>query len=117
LYQDAKLVGLAGWQVENLVTRTTDIFLEDGINMQKACETLIKDVELASSELQSEASLIFPMNELITQDELWKQLGYERRTPETLGVQAWQESAREAMIDGSALFFKQLRQDRVLRPI
>jgi dephospho-CoA kinase len=117
LYQDAKLVGLAGWQVENLVTRTTDIFLEEAINLQKAFERLIKDVELASSELQSEASLIFPMNELITQDELWKELGYERRTPETLGVQAWQESAKEAMIDGSALFFKQLRQDRVLRPI
>jgi dephospho-CoA kinase len=117
LYMDAKLVGLAGWQVENLVTRTTDIFIEEDVNLQKAFETLIKDVELASGELQSEASLIFPMNELITQDELWKQLGYERRTPETLGVQAWQESAKEAMIDGSALFFKQLRQDRVLRPI
>jgi dephospho-CoA kinase len=117
LYMDAKLVGLAGWQVENLVTRTTDIFIEENVNLQKAFETLIKDVELASGELQSEASLIFPMNELITQDELWKQLGYERRTPETLGVQAWQESAKEAMIDGSALFFKQLRQDRVLRPI
>jgi dephospho-CoA kinase len=114
---DGKLVGLAGWQVENLVTRTTDIFLEDDINIQKAFETLIKDVELASAELQSEASLVFPMNDLIAQDVLWKELGYERRTPETLGVQAWQESAKEAMIDGSALFFKQLRQDRVLRPI
>lgn len=117
LYQDVKLVGLAGWQVENLVTRTTDIFLEADINMHKAFEALIKDVEQASAELQSEASLIFPMYELIAQDELWKHLGYERRTPETLGVQAWQESAKEAMIDGSALFFKQLRQDRVLRPI
>jgi dephospho-CoA kinase len=117
LYLDGVLVGLAGWQVENLVTRTTDIFLEDFIDLQKGFETLIQHVEQASAELQSEASLIFPMNELITQDVLWKQLGYERRTPETLGVQAWQESAKESMIDGSALFFKQLRQDRVLRPI
>jgi dephospho-CoA kinase len=117
LYLDGVLVGLAGWQVENLVTRTTDIFLEDFIDLQKGFETLIQHVEQASAELQSEASLIFPMNELIAQDALWKQLGYERRTPETLGVQAWQESAKESMIDGSALFFKQLRQDRVLRPI
>jgi dephospho-CoA kinase len=117
LYLDGVLVGLAGWQVENLVTRTTDIFLEDFIDLPKGFETLIKDVEQASGELQSEASLVFPMNELITQDAVWKELGYERRTPETLGVQAWQESAKEAMLDGSALFFKQLRQDRVLRPI
>ena len=117
LQLDGKLVGMAGWQVENLVTRTTDIFLEEHVNSQKALETLIKEVERASSELQSEASLIFPMNELAAQEELWKQLGYEKRTPETLGVQAWQESASESLSAGSMLLFKQLRQDRVLRPI
>ena len=117
LQLDGKLIGLAGWQVENLVTRTTDIFLEEHVNPQKALATLIKEVERASSELQSEASLIFPMNELAAQEELWKQLGYEKRTPETLGVQAWQESASESLSSGSVLLFKQLRQDRVLRPI
>jgi dephospho-CoA kinase len=117
LEQDGQLVGLAGWQVENLVTRTTDIFLEEHTDVQKALETLIKEVENASTELQSEASLIFAMSELSMQEDLWKQLGYERRTPETLGVQAWQDAAIESIPSGSALFFKQLRQDRVLRPI
>jgi len=117
LQLDGKLVGLAGWQVENLVTRTTDIFLEEQIDPQKALDILIKEVEHASGELQSEASLIFPMNELAAQEELWKQLGYEKRTPETLGVQAWQDSATEALSAGNNLFFKQLRLDRVLRPI
>ena len=117
LHLDQKIVGLAGWQVENLVTRTTDIFLEEYVNQQKALEMLIKEVERASGELQSEASLIFPLNELAAQEALWKGLGYEKRTPETLGVQAWQDSAIEARTEGSALLFKQLRQDRVLRPI
>jgi len=114
---DQKIIGLAGWQVENLVTRTTDIFLEEHINLQKALEILIKEVERASSELQSEASLIFPMNELAAQEQIWKQIGYEKRTPETLGVQAWQDSATESISAGNTLLFKQLRQDRVLRPI
>lgn len=117
LQLDGKLVGLAGWQVENLVTRTTDIFLEEHVNPQKALETLIKEVERASSELQSEASLIFAMNDLASQEETWKLLGYEKRTPETLGVQAWQDSATESLSTESTLLFKQLRQDRVLRPI
>ncbi len=117
LQLDGKLVGLAGWQVENLVTRTTDIFLEEHVNPQKALETLIKEVEKASAELQSEASLIFAMNELAAQEDTWKQLGYEKRTPETLGVQAWQDSATESLSTESTLLFKQLRQDRVLRPI
>jgi dephospho-CoA kinase len=114
---DGKMVGLAGWQVENLVTRTTDIFLEEHINPQKALDILIKEVERASGELQSEASLIFPIGELAQQNALWKQLGYEKQTPETLGVQAWQDAANEAMSSGDILLFKQLRQDRVLRPI
>ncbi|NOH03902.1 MAG: dephospho-CoA kinase [Chloroflexi bacterium] len=117
LQQDGNLVGVAGWQVENLVTRTTDIFLEDGLEKDKALEILIKGVESASSELQSEASLVFTTDELSSQDSLWQKLGYEKRTPETLGVQAWQDAAVESIPAGSALFFKQLRQDRVLRPI
>ena len=117
LQLDQKIIGLAGWQVENLVTRTTDIFLEEHVNPQKALELLIKEVERASSELQSEASLIFTMNELAAQEQLWKHLGYEKRTPETLGVQAWQDSATESSSAGNTLLFKQLRQDRVLRPI
>ena len=117
LQLDQKIVGLVGWQVENLVTRTTDIFLEEHVNLQKALELLIKEVERASSELQSEASLIFLMKELAAQEQLWKQLGYEKRTPETLGVQAWQDSATESSSAGNTLLFKQLRQDRVLRPI
>lgn len=117
LQQDGNLVGVAGWQVENLVTRTSDIFLENSLEKEKALEILVKGVENASSELQSEASLLFVMNELSGQDALWQKLGYEKRTPETLGVQAWQDAAIESTPAGSVLFFKQLRQDRVLRPI
>ncbi|HET8670192.1 MAG TPA: hypothetical protein VFM05_06040, partial [Candidatus Saccharimonadales bacterium] len=71
----------------------------------------------ASGDLQCEAALIFPPIDLVGFDSVWKQLGYERRSPDELGVQAWEDAARESMPKGSALFFKQLRTDRVLRPI
>jgi dephospho-CoA kinase len=117
LQMDGKPIGIAGWQVENLVARTTDLYLEDGVEPTKAFETLIKEVERASGDLQCEASLLFPEGNLSTQDGVWKSLGYERRTPEALGVQAWQDAAHESMPPNSALYFKQLRLDRVLRPI
>jgi dephospho-CoA kinase len=117
LHTKQQLVGLAGWQVENLVARTTDLFLDTGVDAATAMETLVKEVERASQELQSEASLIFPPVELADNDAFWKKLGYEKRTPQTLGVQAWQDAATESMPAGAALYFKQLRQDRVLRPI
>ncbi len=110
-------VGLAGWQVENLVARTTDLYLEDNIDKAAALETLIEEVERASTNLQCEASLVFPSAELVRDQQLWKKLGYERRTPGTLGVQAWEDAAVESMPSGATLLFKQLRQERVLRPI
>ncbi len=111
------LVGLTGWQVENLVARTTDLFLDHRVAADQALPMLISEVERASTDLQCEASLIFPPVDLVGFDSVWKQLGYERRSPDELGVQAWEDAALESMPQGSALFFKQLRTDRVLRPI
>jgi len=117
LHASGTLVGLAGWQVENLVARTTDLYLDSAVDAAAAIQTLVNEVERASHELQSEASLIFPPPELAGDEALWKKLGYEKRTPQTLGVQAWQDAAAESMPTGAILYFKQLRQDRVLRPI
>ena len=113
-----QLVGIAGWQVENLVARTTDLYLENGVDVPTGLEMLIAEVEHASGDLQCEASLVFPTPELAALDSVWKKLGYEPRAPTALGVQAWQDAAAESMPQGSnSLLFKQLRQDRVLRPI
>jgi dephospho-CoA kinase len=117
LLLDNELVGIAGWQVENLVARITDLFLDHKIAPDKALPLIIHEVERASGDLQCEASLIFPPIDLVGFDSVWKQLGYERRAPDGLGVQAWEDAALESMPKGSALFFKQLRTDRVLRPI
>lgn len=117
LQMDTNLVGIAGWQVENLVARTLDLYLDPKAHADKALPLIIAEVERASGDLQCEASLIFPPMELVGFDSVWKQLGYERRVPESLGVQAWTDAAIESMPKGAALFFKQLRTDRVLRPI
>jgi dephospho-CoA kinase len=110
-------VGVIGWQVENLVARTTDILFEKDLPAKEALGVLIAEMERASRDLQCEASLIFTAPRLAEQEPLWRELGYERRTPQTLEVQAWQEAARDSMPAGSTLYFKKLRQDRVLRPI
>jgi dephospho-CoA kinase len=117
LRMDQDLVGIVGWQVENLVARITDLFLDHRVATDQALPLLIHEVERASADLQCEAALIFPPIDLVGFDSVWKQLGYERRSPDGLGVQAWEDAALESMPKGSALFFKQLRTDRVLRPI
>jgi dephospho-CoA kinase len=112
-----EFVGVAGWQVENLVARTIDLYLDPRAPADKALPLLLNEIERSSSELQCEALLVFPPIDLVGYDLVWKQSGYERRVPESLGVQAWTDAAFESMPKGAAMFFKQLRTDRVLRPI
>ena len=112
-----QIKGLVAWTVENLVARTTDLLIDPSISVPQAINILITEVETASRDLQCEASLLFLSPEMASQTALWKQLGYEQRTPQTLGVLAWQEAAEESLQGNVDLFFKQLRLDRVLRPI
>ncbi len=109
--------GVMGWQVENLVARATDIFIDPVVPADQAVSALIKEMEQSSRDLQCEASLVFVPPELSALNNIWSALGYEPRKAESLGVQAWQEAAEETKVANTALFFKQLRQDRVLRPI
>lgn len=117
LLSGSRLVGLAGWQVENLVARTTEMYIDSKLPQLKTVKTLVEELENASRDLQCEASLIFLQPKLAGQEELWKELGYIQCSPQDLGVQAWQDAALESQPPDSILFFKQLRQDRILRPI
>ncbi len=112
-----KNVGIAGWQVENLVARTTEFFIDPAVNTEQGLKMLISEVENASCDLQCEASILYLPRSLAAMQATWKQLGYEARAPKTLGVQAWTDAALESAQPNAILFFKQLRQDRVLRPI
>lgn len=110
-------VGVAGWQVENLVARTTEFYIDPAVQAEKGLKTLIDEVERASGDLQCEASILYLPKNLAGMQAHWKQLGYEPRTAQSLGVQAWTDAAVESIQPNTQLFFKQLRQDRVLRPI
>lgn len=112
-----KPLGVIGWQVENLVSRTTDILLDAQTPAAEALPALIQEMEKSSRDLQCEAALVFAPPELARLEPVWKALGYENRTAQSLSVQAWQEAALDSMPAGSVLFFKQLRKDRILRPI
>ena len=112
-----KNIGVAGWQVENLVARTTEFYIDPSVDLEKGLKTLMSEVEHASLELQCEASLLFLPTNLASLKNTWNMLGYEQRSPHSLGVQAWTDAAIESARPDTLLFFKQLRTDRVLRPI
>ncbi|MBW8011488.1 MAG: dephospho-CoA kinase [Chloroflexi bacterium] len=112
-----KLVGLAGWKVENLVARIDEVYFEVDLNLAEVVPFLFTEVEKASRELQCEASLIFASPDFAKRVEVWSELGYETRPIQELRVSAWQEAAREMQSDQTVMLFKQLRVDRVLKPL
>ncbi len=117
LMNQEKIVGLVGWQVENLVSRVVDLYFDKSLSFESAIPDVMKEVEKASMELQSEASLLFISADFAQRETLWKSIGYERRTVSELNVRAWQEAAKESAGEGTVMLFKQLRVDRILRPI
>ncbi len=112
-----QMVGLVGWQVENLVTRIDEVWLEKGLNRSAALAALLGAIEKASKELQAEAALAFVPSGMASDRQIWLDIGYEERTIDALKVTAWQEAARESQHPDTLLLFKQLRIDRVLRPL
>lgn len=114
---DAISLGLAGWQVENLVARTNEVYLDSRLPFASAMKKIMEEIEKTSKDLQCEVSLLFLPPHFARHRDVWNSLGYEVRSAGSLGVRAWEEAVQESMPSGTVLLFKQLRKDRVLRPV
>lgn len=112
------VVALAGWQVENLVTRVDELYLGDGVPAKFVVRPLLDAIENASGELQSEASFVFVPPALNAAAAiLFTESGYETILPDGIGITAWREAVKESQPRGTIVLFKKLREDRVLRPV
>ncbi|MCE1253024.1 MAG: dephospho-CoA kinase [Anaerolineae bacterium] len=117
LYIDYKMAGVIGWQVENLVTRVLDLHFDESVNLVEVLPLLINEIEQASADLQAEAALLSFPPDYRVETNIWQKLGYKQVQPADLTVAAWHEAAQEINSADGVIYFKQLRQDRVLKPI
>lgn len=114
---EGEMVGLLGWQVENLVARVTDFLILPARLSLSVGQALLKAMEEAAQELMCEAAiLIIPANTPPEVLQFWETFGYQPRDIASL-PRAWREAAREANPLQDQVVLKQLRADRVLRPI
>lgn len=112
-----ELAALAGFKVENLVSRVDEFYLA-GAPLEAVAKPLFEAVEEASKALQCEAALLFfPSNFATAATTALKESGYAPNVPEKLGVDAWRNAAKESQPANTQLLFKKLREDRVLRPV
>lgn len=109
--------GILGWQVENLVMKIDDVYLDENLPAENALSLLLKEAEDASQELNCELSLLFLPLKYQGREELFAYLGYSSRPIQGLGVRAWEEAARESLPIEAIVLYKKLREDRVLKPM
>jgi hypothetical protein len=115
---EGKIGGLAGFQVENLITRMDEFMLLPNMPQAALAEALIAAVEEKSKELQSEVGLMFVQNDAVpTLGEVFLRMEYQRMELDAIKVPAWREAAEEAQPPNSTLFAKKLRAERVLKPM
>jgi hypothetical protein len=116
--QDDNLVGLSGWQVENLITRVDEFYVDMSVPREAVIRVLVNAIEDASRELQSEVSFIFlPATTPVEIVQSFLANGYNFLKIEEVKFPAWREAAHEMLSGEGQALIKQLRTDRVLKPI
>ena len=120
--QNGGHVGVIGWQVENLITRTDEFHLRPNIPPTPVITALIAAIEDASTDLQSEVSFIFlPSNTTDAVVQPFLKHGYELTTVKEIKIPAWREAVQEVVNASNEASFriltKKLREDRVLQPL
>jgi dephospho-CoA kinase len=112
------IMGLTGFQVENLITRVDEFLLLPEAPIEPVARALIQAVENASKELQSEVGFVYlPLNAAAQVVQTFLTSGYERMELEAIQVPAWREAAQESQPPNTQIFAKKLRPDRVLKPL
>lgn len=115
--QDGEMIGLLGWQVENLVARVTDFLVWPTTERLVAGRALIPAMEDAARQLLCEAAILFlPRNAPPELLRFWQAFGYELREVAAL-PRAWREVAREIRSVDEQVMLKQLREDMIRSPI
>ncbi len=118
--QTDRILGVMGWQVENLITRVDEFYITNAAPATPIVDGLVAAVEEASKALQSEVSYIFLTGNVTPEaGQTFLKNGYEATTIEQIKIPAWREAVQEVLTEnkGARILSKRLREDRVLKPI
>jgi hypothetical protein len=106
--------------VENLITQSSQVIIQPGVDVKPVLSALIAAMEEASADLQSEVAFFFlkPDREKEAISILQSDLGYEIiEKVEDIKFPAWREAVRDTQPEGTMILFKKLREERILTPI
>ena len=114
--ENDKIVGLAGWQVENLVVKIDTILFSNKEYIKAGLKKIFKEIESSAEDLNAEVSIaMIPKKDFATENNI-SALSYEDIKIEDIKIKAWRDVINSTDINTHNFWLKILRKDRILRP-
>ncbi len=111
------IVGLAGWQTENLVAGLQDFYMVREDLWASVGQQMLEMIHDEINNLSCEVSLAFVLNAAgLKPVEFFESQGYERAQSKDLGY-IWKDAAAEWQPENSVLLYKKLREQRIMVPM
>lgn len=114
------VVGMAGWQTENLIAGLQDFYVLRDDLWTTAGQKMLDKIHEEVDNLSCEAALSFVLKAAGSKPiEFFKTQGYEQIEPDELN-RIWREAteaAQEWQPENSVLLFKKLREQRIMVPM
>ncbi len=116
--QADELIGVVGWQTENLIAGVDDFFVKGSSLWPTVGGQLIEQVEKAVAELSCEAGLVFLHKKTgPVAKKCLESRGYETREGSELKEKMWREAAEDWAVENTTLMVRQLLERRINIPI
>jgi dephospho-CoA kinase len=111
------VVGVAGWQAENLIAGLQDFYILRDDLWAEVGRKMLELIHEEVNKLSCEVSMTFVLNQAGSKPiEFFESQGYEKARPKDLGY-IWKDAAAEWQPENSVLLYKKLREQRIMVPM
>lgn len=112
-----QVVGMIGWQAENLVAGLQDFYILRDDLWPVVGQKMLEKVHEEVDNLSCEVALVFVLNQAGTKPvEFLESQGYEVSESKSL-IPDWQQAAVEWQPEDSILLYKKIREQRIMVPM
>jgi len=111
------VIGIAGWQTENLIAGLQDFYLLRDDLWETVGVKMLAMIHEEIGKLSCEVSMAFVANEAGSKPiEFFESQGYEKSEVKDLGYM-WEDAAAEWQTENTTLLYKKLREHRIMVPM
>jgi dephospho-CoA kinase len=111
------VVGVAGWQTENLIAGLQDFYVLRDDLWSNVGQQMLDMIHDEVNKLSCEVTMAFVLNQAGPKPiEFFESQGYEQAQAKDLGYM-WKDAAKEWQPEKSTLLYKKLREQRIMVPM